>query len=402
MDIPGFADSWFLPLTLKEKSLKLLIDDRKELLLMGYEMVRGPFMLYETVAMLYKFTNGITFPSVLSRMKLKQGAHTTKAAARRLNRLQAILEEVCADLDPQDPLLQRYFGRVVSEGDETCLASLITESFGSPTGTCLRTDMERICRIWKENQASGGWIRTDSPNTLSFSHDEGGPGDLFSQVQALQLPAELKLNLYGVLRNFEACTEELAQFLEPLAKRLEEHYRRDIWLLEETESYWKELFDKKHPIAFLRAHIDNDVLKNAGEETRVAILLMDCSRIHYWIRSGPQDDLEQDFICIGCGINTASITRRQSEDLESVGEILRAMGDKRRLEVLRRLSKDRMYLHELAESMDMDPGSMSRILASLHNHGFLRQERQALRNYYQTDREALHGFLELVETVIFE
>lgn len=369
---------------------------------MGYEMVRGPFMLYETVAMLYKFTNGITFPSVLSRMKLKQGAHTTKTLAKRMNRLQVILEDVCAGLDPKDPMLQRYFGRIVSGGEETCLASLLTESFGPPSSTCLRTDMDRICRFWKEHQDSGAWIRTDSPNALSFCHEPGSPGDLFAQINAMCLPAELKLSLYGVLRNFDECTEELAQLMLPLSMRLEEHYRKNLWLLEETEHYWREIFDQKHPIAFLRAHIDNAVLENAGEETKVGILLMDCSHIHYWLRSDPEDALDQDFICIGCGINSASITRRQNEDLESVGEILRAMGDKRRLEVLRRLSKERMYLHELAEAMEMDPGSMSRILTSLHNYGFLRQERQALRNYYQTDRETIHSFLELVETVIFE
>lgn len=393
-----------LPLTLRKKSLKLLIEIgvERKLLFMGYEMIRGPFMLYETVAMLYKFTNGITFASVLSRMKLKQGAHTTKALARRMNQLQVILEDVCAGLDPEDPLLRQYFGRVVSGGEDTCLASLLTESFGPPSSISLWEDMEHICRVWREHQASGAWIRTDSPNALSFCREPGGPGDLFAQVNALSLPPELKLSLYGVLRNFDACAEELAQLMVPLSLRLEEHYRKNLWLLEETESYWQEIFDQKHPIAFLRSHIDNAVLENAGEETQVAILLMDCSHIHYWFGADPVEAPARDFICIGCGINSASITRRQNEDLESVGEILRAMGDKRRLEVLRRLSKERMYLHELAESMDMDPGSMSRVLTMLHNYGFLRQERQALRNYYQTDRETIHSFLELVENVIFE
>ena len=369
---------------------------------MGYEMVRGPFMLYETVAMLYKYVNGITFASVLSRMKLKQGAHTTKALARRLNRLQMIMEDVCSGLDPKDALLQRYFGRTVSGGEETCLASLLTESFGPPSSMGLLEDMERIGQAWQKYQSSGAWIRNDSPNALSFSNEMGSPGDLFAQITALELPPELKLNLYGVLRNFDASQRELTALMLPLAQRLEEHYRQEIWLLEETAAYWEEIFDKKHPIAFLRAHIDNALLENAVSETKVGILLMDCSHIHYWLRSNPDDIADQDFICIGCGINSASITRRQSADLETVGEILKAMGDKRRLEVLRRLSKDRMYLHELAEVMDMDPGSMSRILATLHNHGFLRQERQALRNYYQTDRETIHGFLELVETLIFE
>ena len=73
---------------------------------------------------------------------------------------------------------------------------------------------------------------------------------------------------------------------------------------------------------------------------------------------------------------------------------------KKRLEILQRLSKKRSYCHELADQMGLDPGHMSRNLSVLHSYGFLRQERESLKNYYRTDPEAIRNFLKVVETTI--
>ena len=58
-------------------------------------------------------------------------------------------------------------------------------------------------------------------------------------------------------------------------------------------------------------------------------------------------------------------------------------------------------IYELAEELGMDSGHMSRILGQMHGYGFLREEKDRLRVYYQTDREAIHNFLEMVENTIF-
>ena len=50
--------------------------------------------------------------------------------------------------------------------------------------------------------------------------------------------------------------------------------------------------------------------------------------------------------------------------------------------------------------MGLDPGHMSRNLSVLHSYGFLRQERESLKNYYRTDPEAIRNFLKVVETTI--
>lgn len=85
---------------------------------------------------------------------------------------------------------------------------------------------------------------------------------------------------------------------------------------------------------------------------------------------------------------------------ELVIAVLKALGDKKGLEILNCLARGRSYCHELADAMGADPGNMSRNLAMLHNYGFLRQKRDAQKNYYETDVDAIRNFLQRVEHLL--
>ena len=70
---------------------------------MGYEIVGGPFLLMETVAMLHKYVNGISFQAAISRQRFFMGNPDYQAQSAKMSRLQAIMEELCAELDTTDP-----------------------------------------------------------------------------------------------------------------------------------------------------------------------------------------------------------------------------------------------------------------------------------------------------------
>ena len=72
---------------------------------MGYEIVSAPFLLMETVAMLHKFVNGIAFQSAISRQRFFMNDPAYLAKSQKMSHLQAIMEELCAGLDVQDPPL---------------------------------------------------------------------------------------------------------------------------------------------------------------------------------------------------------------------------------------------------------------------------------------------------------
>ena len=78
---------------------------------MAFKLLRQSYMLLETVAMLYRFVNGIDFKEMLNRQKFLAGSDVPANMYDRMGRLQQILEQACAGLDPKDPDLQRFFGR---------------------------------------------------------------------------------------------------------------------------------------------------------------------------------------------------------------------------------------------------------------------------------------------------
>ncbi|MFR0735003.1 MAG: hypothetical protein ACLSHU_13305 [Oscillospiraceae bacterium] len=102
---------------------------------MSYEIIRGPFILMETVEMLYKYVNNISFLNIASRLRLLRGGMDAEMQ-RRMERLQKLTQEVCGGLDPNDPVLRKYFEKVATDCylDDTCLALMLTCSFCSHEG----------------------------------------------------------------------------------------------------------------------------------------------------------------------------------------------------------------------------------------------------------------------------
>ena len=54
---------------------------------MEYEIVPGPFLLMETVAMLYKYVNGISFQSAISRQRFFMSNTAYQAQSKKMARL---------------------------------------------------------------------------------------------------------------------------------------------------------------------------------------------------------------------------------------------------------------------------------------------------------------------------
>ena len=79
---------------------------------MDYAFIRKPYILFETVEMLYRFVNGISFRSLLSLRLAAEDTAEGDRMVRQVEQLQEILEETCRGLDPQSPALRRFLARV--------------------------------------------------------------------------------------------------------------------------------------------------------------------------------------------------------------------------------------------------------------------------------------------------
>lgn len=369
---------------------------------MGYEIVQGPFMLMETVAMVYKYVNGISFQSAISRQRFFMSNPVYAAQSKKLARLQQIMEEVCTGLDVEDPRIRHYFLLASPDPESVCLAQLMTHPFCTLREPDLRKNAEEICGIWRDLQQRGYWITSQNEANLvfSFTNGPGCPGDLFMQIKALRFSGDFQMEMYESFRDFEGSMREMADLIEPVSRRLEAVFRRENWLFQEAEEYWNNAFREKSLMDFVATFAGASFLEKMSDTTRVAVLLMDSDLLTVTAAESHLN-LGYNTLYIGSAIPSNGLPRRRGGDLETVGNMLKCIGDKKRLEILRRLSKEPSYGLELAEIMGVDSGHMSRILSQMHSYGFLREDKDRLRVYYQADRETIHNFLEMVEDTIF-
>jgi hypothetical protein len=366
---------------------------------MRYEMVRGSFLLLETVAMLSQYVNGRSYETSLDRQRFFMDQGAFASLCRRMKRLQEIMEEVCRDVDLEDPMLRRYFSCVKGP---MCLALLMTYTFCTIRELDYWENVEEICRLWRELPGQGYWITSENnaADDFSFTNGPGCPGDLFSQIKALNFSSDFRMEIYDAFRDFESNLRALAASIEPLARRLEEQFSREQWMFEETQRYWEKAFAQKSPTQFVASFADQALVDRMSDRTLVAISMMNSNLLAINVAKSPFGQ-GSNILYIGSAIPSNGLALNHGDELETVGNMLKCIGDKKRLEILRRLSKEPTYGAELAEVMGMDPGHTSRILTQMHSYGFLREEKDRLRLYYQPDREVIHNFLELVEATIF-
>lgn len=365
---------------------------------MEYQFIQEPLMLQETAAMLFKFVNGISFKELLVRKKFIMSNEVTASVTRRMEGLQRIMEDICGNLDPQEPRLQRFFAKAPVENADLYLAQLMTMSFCRIHYPGLRENAAEICQFWRESQESGAWLDPQSWHTLLLTEEPGKPGDLFEQICRLSYPPEFQLKLYGALREFDKTMEELVELMEPVARELETRFRQESWLQQETVEYWQGVFQKTSPKEVAKEILGYDSVPGNPGKTYVVPMYMNSSFVAFGEDQQGQERF--NLLILGSGATAGSRLQQQSSVLDGLSAALKAIGDRKRLEILCRLSKGRSYCHELADAMGIDSGNMSRHLALLNSYGLLRQEREPMINYYETNKEALHELLQLVESTI--
>ncbi len=364
---------------------------------MSHVIVRKPYMLYETVEMLYKFVNGISFRSLLTLRMAAEDSRENEQTVRQLEQLQIILEKTCMGLDAHDPALRQFFGRVDTNDKQegTCLARMLIFSFFTLREADFWKNVEAIRANRQYLQKKGAWIQSYSIMGINFAYGEGCPGNVLDQVCTLNLPAEFQLSLCRALMSFDKTLDELASLIYPIAQKLEENLHEADWLLDKKVDYWRN--SPVSPLDYLSDTVGQQVIDGDDEHTVVAVFAMN----HNFLLFKNSDLAEkQNYLYIGSGTSIKTQRRDPNLTYEMLSMTLKALCDKKRLEILVRLNKDRAYSQELAEAMEMDPSNMSRSLSLLCSYGFLKQEREAKKIFYQTDHDAVHHFLQQLEKVL--
>lgn len=364
---------------------------------MGFQIARKHYLLYETIELLYKFVNGISYRSLLSMQMAAESQAEAERAVHQAEALQSILEETCQGLSPKDPQLRRFFGKVATgeQQEGTCLARLMVFSFFTLKKPDFWENIQEVRRNWWYLQQKGAWIQDYSIMGLEFTFGGCCPGDFFEQICALNLPPEFQITLCRALRTYDESLDELANLIAPVAQRLDATIHKLDWLLEEKAEYWEK--SEVSPLDYTENAVGQKLFDQEKELTTVAVFVMNSNFLLY--KKSDMDE-NRSYLYLGSGASVKSRRRDQNVTYEMLSLSLKALSDKKRLEILGKLSNGRAYSLELSEAMGMDPSNMSRALTLLCNYGFLRQQKEGQKNYYETDKEALRHFLRQLESVL--
>lgn len=364
----------------------------------------NPYLLYETVEMIFKYLNNISFPEIRNTLRRLYTGFCDEDWARRMERLQELMEDCCRDLDPEDEDIQYFFKRVDTGcvREFTSLARVMTLSFLQFRCHDVAGEIQVLKDCWKRLQGMNYTIAGFGVSGLEFRPLEPGQQQktLFMQIYALDYPAEFKMELLKVLQDYDAHLDWLARVIAPYAARLEAHLMQEPWLMQTTVGYWSRQFETITPEEFLGGSAMLNQSIPEAEERRICFTLMNCSELFWNLPGDSPLEPQQGLYIFGCAVVSQASMRRISGNADRICSILRSISDKNKFEILCKLSQTRSYCQKLAEELHCDKGNLSRSLAVLHSYGFLIQEPEQARVYYHTNTAGIEDFLQEVRLLL--
>lgn len=236
---------------------------------------------------------------------------------------------------------------------------------------------------------------SDEADEPVFAH--AGISDLMAYAQRLPNPDSVKLLLSDAIIRFEA------------------YEARANIILDQTEALLREKIALLEPYA-AQALADWNALPN--EEAffdRLAVegVRLDCPRADVYpaVMQFTTVSIHSNAICadrfgqeecsiISYGIFVDEFTnsdRTGKTDLESIANLLHALDDKKRLQILLALRARPLYGQELASLTDLSPGTVSHHMSELAGNGLVTIEKQGVKLLYHLNEARLREFTKMLE-----
>ncbi len=197
--------------------------------------------------------------------------------------------------------------------------------------------------------------------------------------------------------------------------RFEDYEARANVLLDQAEALVREKADLLLPYAQQALDRWNALSSESEFFDRLADegIRLDCPRadVYPMVMNFTTITLHSNILCaeeFGCeertvityGIFVDEFTRSDrtgKTDLESIGNILHALDDKKRLQILVSLRERSLYGQELANVTELSPGTVSHHMGELVGTGLVTIEKQGVKLLYNLNEVRLKEFISMIE-----
>lgn len=291
-------------------------------------------------------------------------------------------EYVKANLVCEEQELLALFG--VPDGMETNLYDLLIQTRFN-LGDARLHDLNLRIALFLSDEA-------DEP---VFTH--AGVSDLMAYAQRLQTPDSVKLLLTDAIIRFEEYEARANKILDQAEALL----REKIALL---EPYAAQALADWHALAneeafFDRLAVEGIRLDCPRADVYPAVMQFTTVSIHSNAVCA-ESFAEEERAIISYGIFVDEFTRSDrtgKTDLESIANLLHALDDKKRLQILLALRARPLYGQELAVVTELSPGTVSHHMSELAGCGLVTIEKQGVKLLYHLNEARLREFTAMLE-----
>ncbi|MBR5949653.1 MAG: winged helix-turn-helix transcriptional regulator [Clostridia bacterium] len=359
-------------------------------------LVREPIILFETIAMICRYYRKESYSAAAERLTglFSSGMKSSQIVELKLRGELAdrLMNNICADIDVEDKDFQFFFKPFDTDdaAERNCVARVLIFSVMILEPLSFDDAIEQVKNGWAHVKRDGLELLHFHMHGINFMSANGRDlPSLFEQIYSMNYPYQAKMASFLALDRHEAYLSKLAEIVRPYAVRLEAALSGLAPVYASSADFWEfslEVMSNEQIVALMR--IEEKAKLTKLNKAYVSLFLFnEIGNSFDGHPSSSPDDITT--LVVGMGIYPEYTLVLEGQRIDKFSEKLKALADPIRLEILVRLSKEPDYCLNLAQSMNMNVGNVSRTLTLLYENGFLKRTKKRGRLYFETDIEAI-------------
>lgn len=363
---------------------------------MRIRMITEPIILFETIAMICRYYRGESYSAVAERLSGTFGDGLNQNQINELHHRGALAEQlmnsICADIDFMDEDFAFFFKPfdTGAEPERNCVAKVLVFSMIVLEPMSFDESIEQIKNGWSKVKREGLELLHFHMHGLNFMNANGRHlPSLFEQLYSLNYPYQAKMDSFLAIESHNLYLSKLAKLIRPYAQRLEAALPRLLPVYSAASNYWESSLSamtNDQVVALMRIE-ENAKLTKLEKAYSSLFLFNEIGNSFDEISASSPDDITT--LYIGMAIYPEYSGVLSEHRIDRIADELKALADPIRIEILTRLCATPDYCLNLAQSMNMNAGNVSRYLSLLHEKGFLIRRKEKGRLYFETDIDAV-------------
>lgn len=353
---------------------------------------REPCYFAEAVYLLYYFVNEVSYEDEFARIcksYCRKADEEEERMMRWIQELTRVSQVVTAGLDREDPRMRYYFEKLpgTEKQSDCCLAQVMLVSIPLD---CSDVDVfaAQLYRAYtsmfregvKINDLNGMGLVVERQDTQEETES------LMAQLERLPCSMEGKWSILRALSEFELHLTELTELIRPVAARLQTEMGNLSAMNAEPLAQWEAYF-QDHTVDDFQDEMFNTtfLFTETNVPHEIWLGLWSFNPFGTWSECLDHRGQMVRLAYLGANISFRFATNRKIQpDAEAMSGMLRALGGKDKLEILRRCAEQPCSAAKLAAEMNVNSGTVSRNLYGLFKQGYLETRGDGERVNYST------------------